>query len=1320
MANQTGTPTGEVFTTSGDPIVDGVLQGGEWVTPIPTTQADPLELIYDIYSSTDTSLQWSAAQSAALAQIFQAWSNVTNVTFTPSILFGLDTAPSDDFKTAYVDTGVDMALVFIGTPVPDDGTLAFAGFPDPARSDDVLGILGEDRTSYPNPEGDIFIYNEEPEFDDANMNAGGYGFDAILHEIGHVLGLKHPFDDGGTSGIFPILPSAYDNQYVTVMGYNTPQDVDQGFVSDESVGFVSTPMPLDILAIQFIYGVNTTFHAAGDNYDLSLAQFQNQVQTIWDAGGVDTLDASGVGNAVSLTLVQGGVSYIGTYSAVALAYTPLDASADPTIENAIGSDYNDDITGNDVVNTIDGGLGNDTLDGGAGDDTLIGGLGNDTYVVDSALDVVTENPGEGTDTISSSTISLDLASYPNFENILLTGSAAIDGTGDANVNVITGNSGVNSLDGGDGNDTLDGGGGDDSVTGNLGDDSIIGGAGNDTLFGDVGNDSISGGTGNDTLLGDVGNDTLSGGSGNDTLDGSVGTDTMDGGTGDDTLDGGAGDDTMQGGFGNDTFIIDSLLDVINDTDGNDTIFTPFDYTANSIIENIVLTGAATTATGNALNNALTGNTLDNTLIGLAGNDTLDGGVGNDTMDGGVGNDTFFVDSAGDVLIDAGGVDTVESAITYTLGAAYENLTLTGSANIDGTGNALVNIIIGNSGDNTLNGGAGSDTMSGGDGNDTYLIDRPSEILTENAGAIAGTADTVIVSFNWTLGDNFENLTLTGSNFAGTGNALDNIITGNVAGNALNGMAGADTLIGGLGSDTYFVDDALDVVIELPGQGLDTIKSYVDYTLAANVETLQLLAPGHTATGNALDPTHMFTLMGTGGNDTLDDGGGLANMIAGGGNDTFVVSNAADKLSDGGGVDLVMSSVNWTLVVGFENLTLTGGAISGTGNAGNNIITGNANANFLDSGLGFDTLIGGDGNDTYIVRTAADVITETGVADTDTIVSFVGFDMTNVNNVENLVLSGSAAGFGTGNTLDNTITGTSGFNILDGGTAGADSLLGGLGNDIYIVDHLGVSVIENAASGNDTVKTSLDNYFLDANVENLALLGSSGLTATGNGLLNSITGTTGDDVLDGAGGADKMAGGFGSDTYFVDVATDVITESGVAGSGNDSVISSAVSYTLGLNVENLTLTGAAVRGTGNASANVMTGDDLANTLNGGSGNDTLEGGLLADTLIGGLGADTFVFKAASMDGTLDAITDFNKAIVGEKIDISDLLSGSGYIPGLSTVTDYVQILTVSTHSELYVDTTGTATFGLAEKIATINGVGLTDEVALVNTGHLFLG
>ena len=207
---------------------------------------------------------------------------------------------------------------------------------------------------------------------------------------------------------------------------------------------------------------------------------------------------------------------------------------------------------------------------------------------------------------------------------------------------------------------------------------------------------------------------------------------------------------------------------------------------------------------------LAGRGGDDYLEGGGGNDTLLGGAGADTLRGGAGNDAYYV-SAGDTVTERSGqgVDTVYADVTWTLGRNFENLTLTGTDDIGATGNGLANALTGNAGSNWLDGEGGGDTMAGGLGDDTYVVAQGADVVIEN---IDQGIDTVMASVGYTLGDNLENLTLTGVRaINGTGNALDNELTGNGANNRLTGgdggdhlegLSGTDTLVGGPGTNTY--------------------------------------------------------------------------------------------------------------------------------------------------------------------------------------------------------------------------------------------------------------------------------------------------------------------------------------------------------------------------------------------------------------------------------------------------------------------------------------------------------------------------------------
>jgi Ca2+-binding RTX toxin-like protein len=427
---------------------------------------------------------------------------------------------------------------------------------------------------------------------------------------------------------------------------------------------------------------------------------------------------------------------------------------------------------------------------------------------------------------------------------------------------------------------------------------------------------------------------------------------------------------------------------------------------------------------------------------------------------------------------------VQSSVTWRLKDNFENLVLTGSADIDGSGNELANVLTGNDGINLLDGGAGADTMAGGLGDDIYVVNAASDRISEAAGQ--GT-DTVRAWVTYRLQDNLETLVLMGSTaIHGTGNGADNLIKGNGSGNVLDGGAGADRMEGGAGNDTYVVDDAGDLVVEAAGGGTDEVRSWVSYTLTANVDNLTLLGTGDLdGTGNGL----ANTLSGTAGANRLDGGSGADTMYGGAGDDTYVVDAPGDRVIEraGNGYDTVVSSVSHTLSAEVEKLVLTGSAaIDGGGNAAANVLIGNGANNVLDGGLGADAMEGGEGDDTYVVDNAGDVVTELANGGTDLVRS--GVSHTLAAHVENLTLTGKANIAATGNELANILTGNAGRNVLDGGL-GADVLAGGGGGDTFrFSTALGLDNIDRILAFNHNA----DTIQLDHDV--FAALGAGALAA----------------------------------------------------------------------------------------------------------------------------------------------------------------------------------------------------------------------------------
>jgi Tol biopolymer transport system component len=540
-------------------------------------------------------------------------------------------------------------------------------------------------------------------------------------------------------------------------------------------------------------------------------------------------------------------------------------------------------------------------------------------------------------------------------------------------------------------------------------------------------------------------------------------------------------------------------------------------------------------------------------------------------------------------------------------------------------------------EDTLNGGIGADAMSGGDGNDVYFIDNVSDVVVENPNQ---GNDTAYASVGYVLAANVENLVLQGSATYGYGNGLANFIYGTSADNLLEGLAGADTMFGGDGNDTYSVDNIGDVLVENSNEGNDSVFASANYRLPANVENLRLFLFATQGYGNDL----ANYIYGNDGADLLNGGAGADTMVGGNGGDTYFVDNAGDVVVENAdeGTDTVFSTAHLRLTENVENLVLQGSAdLQGYGNSRNNLLCGNSGNNILNGDAGADAMFGGAGNDAYFVDYAGDVVVENANEGTDTVFSTAHLRL--FENVEYLVLQGSANLQGYGNGLSNGIYGNSGSNILDGG-AGADVMVGGAGNDAYFVDYAGDVVVENANEGTDTV-FSTAHLRLTENVENLVLQGSADLQGYGNSLNNLLYGNSGNNILNGDAGADAMFGGAGNDAYFVDYAGDVVVEN--ANEGTDTVFSTT-HLRLTENVENLVLQGSAdLQGYGNS---------LSNKIYGNAGNNVINGGAGADMLTGGPGNDAFVFDVGQAAG--DTIMDF----AGNGGGPGDWLLFIGYGPG----------------------------------------------------------
>lgn len=502
--------------------------------------------------------------------------------------------------------------------------------------------------------------------------------------------------------------------------------------------------------------------------------------------------------------------------------------------------------------------------------------------------------------------------------------------------------------------------------------------------------------------------------------------------------------------------------------------------ANVEPEVITAGDAGYTIVGGALNDTITTGSGNDTLNGGAGsdqlstgagNDVLNGGTGADTLTGGAGDDTYYVDNAGDTVVELAsdaGTDLVFSTVSFSAAGAnqsgIEDITLTGTANIDATGNALDNTLTGNSGNNVLNGGLGADTMVGGAGSDTYYVDDLSDVVREfsSDSGIDLVYSSVTFSAAGTDQSGIENITLTGSSaIDATGNALNNILTGNSAANVLNGGEGNDTLIGGLGNDILTGGAGADVFVydpnDLTGAQLDIVLDFNraegdKISFGANGPASFEAAKGWLLRSNSTGDTVINGQVNSATQRMLLNSVALNTLTE---SDFIFDTSTAPKIINGG-------AGNDILFGGLGDDIISGGSGTGTnlliGDAGNDTLIGGDGADALDGGSGIDHMTGGLGNDSYYVDHVDDVVNEINPNEgRDRIYTTVSYSMTGTAaGVELAYLLGADNINLTGNDLDNAITGNSGNNVINGGN-GNDSLSGGSGDDTLI-----------GGAGNDTL------------------------------------------------------------------------------------------------------------------------------------------------------------------------------------------------------------------------------------------------------------
>ena len=461
--------------------------------------------------------------------------------------------------------------------------------------------------------------------------------------------------------------------------------------------------------------------------------------------------------------------------------------------------------------------------------------------------------------------------------------------------------------------------------------------------------------------------------------------------------------------------------------------------------------------------------------------------------------------------------------------------------------------------------------------------------------------------------------------------------------------------------------------------------------------------------------------------------GSSRLIGGAGDDAMFGLEGDDEIEGRGGNDLIdggpgRDTVTYGSTSLGVNVNLATGIATGieidtdtlasienaTGGSGNDTLIGDNNNNDLDGKGGADAMTGLGGNDRYFVDNVGDRTVEAVGGGNDRVLASTSYALQAGQEIEALTTTGSNQTTAinlTGNEFANTIAGNNGNNIIDG-MGGADSMSGLGGNDSYFVDNVGDQVFEAVGCGNDRVLASTSHALLAGQeIEILSTTNSGGTAAinlTGNEFANIVKGNRGDNVLDGKGDADNMAGLRGDDLYFVDNTGDQTVEA--AGGGNDRVLAST-SYSLqdGQEIEVLTTNGSnktiAINLSGNAFANSITGNKGANTLKGKGGNDVLTG---LD------GSDSFVFNTG-LDGTnnVDRIIDFN--VADDTIRVDDaIFTQAGPTGVLAAAAFHIGSAAADASDRfIYDDTTGDLSYdpdgaGAATLFATLaTGLALTE-------------